>query len=91
MDTEKQPYRQFLASNFSGGGLSGWGVQVTLGDQVLQHVDQGGTGVGAGVKVHHVVGAAELKERLQLGDTQEETGGHLCTAYYHFSSPLSDQ
>lgn len=69
----KQSYWQFLASNLSGGGLPRWGVQVTLRDQVLQQVDQGSTGVSTSVKVDHIVGATELKERLQLLDTQEKT------------------
>lgn len=43
------------------------GVQVPLGDQVLQHVDQGGAGVGTGVDMDHVVRAAELEEWLSLG------------------------
>lgn len=41
-------------------------MQVTLRDQVLQQVDQGSTGVSTSVKVDHIVGATELKERLQL-------------------------
>lgn len=41
-------------------------VQVTLGDQVLQHIDEGGAGVSTGMKVNHIVGATELKERLRL-------------------------
>lgn len=48
-------------------------MQVTLGDQVLQQVDQGSAGVSASVKMDHIVGTMELKERLQLVDTQEES------------------
>lgn len=84
----KQSYWQFLASNFSGGGLSRWGVQVTLRDQVLQQVDQGSTRVSTSVKVDHIVGATELKERLQLLDTGKDICC-LCTTYYHFSPWLS--
>lgn len=65
------PYWQFLASDFSGWGLSWRGVQVTLRNQVLQQVDQGSTGVSTSVKVDHIVGATELKERLQLADTKK--------------------
>lgn len=50
--------------------MSGWGVQVTLGDQVLQHVDQGSTGISTGVEVNHIVGATKLKERLSLEDKE---------------------
>lgn len=46
-----------------------WGVQVALGDQVLQQVDQRGARVGAGVEVDHIVGAAELEKRLRLKQT----------------------
>lgn len=48
-------------------------MQVTLRDQVLQQVDQRSTGVSTSVKVDHIVGATELKERLQLEDTNRET------------------
>lgn len=41
-----------------------WGMEVTLGDQILQHINQGSAGVSTGMKVDHIVGAAELKERL---------------------------
>lgn len=51
--------------------MSWWGVQVTLGDQVLQHIDQGSAGVSTGVKVDHIVGATELKERLRLKDKED--------------------
>lgn len=53
--------------------MSRWGVQVTLGDQVLQHIDQGSAGVSTGVKVDHVVGAPELKERLRLWSREIDT------------------
>lgn len=46
--------------------MTRWRVQVTLGDQVLQHVNQGSAGVSTGMKVNHIVGATELKERLRL-------------------------
>lgn len=52
--------------------MSRWGVQVALGDQVLQQIDQGGTGVSTGVEVDHIVGATELKERLRLWSKQQE-------------------
>lgn len=52
-------------------------MQVALGDQVLQQVDQGGAGVGTRVEVDHVVGAAELKERLQLQQEQRTRDGNV--------------
>lgn len=42
------------------------GVKVTTGHQVLQQVEQGGTGVCAGVQVDHVVRAAQLEQGLVL-------------------------
>lgn len=60
------PYRKLLPSNLRGGGVFGWGVQIALGDQVLQQVDQGGTGIRTGVQVHHVIGTAQLKQGLGL-------------------------
>lgn len=56
--------------------MSRWGVQVTLGDQVLQHIDQGSAGVGTGMKVDHIVGTTELKERLRLYK-KEGNGGSI--------------
>lgn len=50
-------------------------MQVALGDQVLQQVDQRGARVGAGVEVDHVVGAAELEKRLRLKPTTGEAEG----------------
>lgn len=49
-------------------------MQVSLGHQVLQHVDQGSTGVSTGVEVDHVVGATQLKQRLGLGEREEGIG-----------------
>lgn len=46
-------------------------VQVSLGDQVLQQVDKGSTGISTGVEVDHVVGATQLKERLRLEETEK--------------------
>jgi len=46
--------------------MAGWGVKVALGDQILQHIDEGSAGICTGMKVDHIVGAAELKERLRL-------------------------
>lgn len=54
--------------------MSGGRVQVSLGHQVLQHVDQGSTGVSTGVEVDHVVGATQLKQRLGLGEREEGIG-----------------
>lgn len=54
--------------------MSQWGVQVTLGDQVLQHIDQGSAGVSTGMKVDHIVGATKLKERLRLWNEAEHRG-----------------
>lgn len=53
--------------------MSRRGVQVALGDQVLQHIDQGSAGISTGVKVDHVVGAPELKERLRLWSREINT------------------
>lgn len=43
-------------------------MQVPLGNQILQQIDEGGTRISAGMEVDHVVGAAELEERLRLQD-----------------------
>lgn len=56
--------------------MSWRGVQVTLGDQVLQQVDKGGAGISTGMKVNHVVGATKLKERLRL-ENKEKKEAHL--------------
>lgn len=61
-----RPHLYLLAGDLSGAGGPGWGVQVARTRYVLQQVDQQGAGVGTGVHVHHVVGAAQLKQRLAL-------------------------
>lgn len=57
--------------------MSRRGVQVTLGDQVLQQIDQGGTGVSTSMKVNYVVGATELKERLRLENKEGTQGKNI--------------
>jgi len=60
-------YRQLLPGDLGGGDVARRGVQVALGDQVLQEVDEGRARVNARVHVDHVVGAAQFEERLGLG------------------------
>lgn len=60
------PHLYLLAGDLRGAGGPGRGVQVACARYVLQQVDQQGAGVGAGVHVHHVVGAAQLEQRLAL-------------------------
>lgn len=61
-----RPHLYLLAGDLRGAGGPGRGVQVACARYVLQQVDQQGAGVGAGVHVHHVVGAAQLEQRLAL-------------------------
>lgn len=61
-----RPHLHLLAGDLRGAGRPGWGVQVPRARQVLQQVDQQGTGVSAAVHVHCIVGAAQLEQRLAL-------------------------
>lgn len=61
-----RPHLHLLAGDLRGAGRPGWGVQVPRARQVLQQVDQQGTGVSAAVHVHRIVGAAQLEQRLAL-------------------------
>lgn len=57
--------------------MSWWGVQVALGDQVLQHIDEGSTRVSTGMKVDDVVGATQLEERLRLESKERGEAKHI--------------
>lgn len=61
-----RPHLYLLAGDLHGAGGLGRGVQVARAHYVLQQVGQQGAGVSAAVYVHHVVGAAQLKQWLAL-------------------------
>lgn len=68
--------------------MAGRGVQVPLGDHILQQIDEGGAGIRAGIEVHHIVGAAQLKERLGLEHKREERKNNHQT-YLHDKKNLN--
>jgi len=53
------------------------GVQVALGDDVLKQINQNSAGIGTGMKVNHIVGATELKERLRLKNKEQKQWKHI--------------
>lgn len=66
-----RPHLYLLTGDLRGAGGPGWGVQVTRAGYILEQVGQQGTGVGTAVHMHHIGGAAQLKQRLAL----QEGGG----------------